>query len=151
MHNVNLSQKLAVVAQIPASSAPYAAGSYVSPAFDATRVERALALCLINNQGAGTVNFRFQHCSGSASSLAAWADINATSCITSTYGSTRNGSLALLELRLDQNPATSQFVRVLASAATSTWAGNVVVLGNPATYEPASQFNSPVVDAITVF
>lgn len=147
----NLTQQLAVATFITPAAARNT-GSYVSPAVDASLFKRLAAYLHVGTlAGTGTVNLRFQHCSVSASSAAAWADINSTTCITSTLASTSNDRLAQLELRLDQNPTVSQFVRVLASVATSNgWVGGATVLGEPI-YKPATDRDTADVVQTVVF
>lgn len=100
--------------------------------------------------GAASIDCRFQHCSGSASSLSAWADISSASCITSTVGSGSNDKILELELRLDQNPATSPYVRALVSTATSTWIGGLTVWGDPI-WKPATDHDSADVVQTVVY
>lgn len=149
MIRMNITQRVALAGQLAVSSAPRAASSYVSDPVDTTLLHRLSAECAIGTlAGAATVNFRFQQNSVSVSSDSGWADINSTSCITSTFSSTVNNSIARLELRLDQNPTVKRYVRALASAATSTWTGNVLLLAEPAAYEPASDRNQNVTQTV---
>lgn len=150
MKTENLSQTIGVVTHITPAAAR-AASSYVTPAVDAGMYCRLLALLQTGTiAGAGTVNARWQHCSASASSNANWADISSASCITSTFASTSNDKIGELELRIDQNPGTSQYVRVLVSAATSTWIGGLVVLGEPR-FKPATGVDSADVVQTVVY
>jgi len=69
--------------------------------FDSTNFERLVAIIKLGTlAGAGSVNFRWQHCSASASTDSAWADVDSTSCITSTFLSGSNNKIASLELAL---------------------------------------------------
>lgn len=150
MNTENLSQSLAVVTHITPAAAR-AASSYVSPAIDAGMYARLLALLQVGTlAGSATVNIRFQHCSGSASSDAGWADISSASCISSAFASGSNDKIGELELRIDQNPSTSQYVRVLVSAATSTWIGGAIVLGEPR-FTPATVVDSADVVQTVVY
>jgi hypothetical protein len=136
-----LSQGVAVAAHITPAAAR-AAGSYVSEAVDTTRFSRLMGVLQLGTiAGAGSVNLRFQHNSASASNASGWADISSASCITATYGSGSNDKLPTLEYVADQYPANSRFVRVLVSAATSTWLGGAVVLGAPL-FSPATDVDS---------
>lgn len=149
MIRMNITQRVATCGNLAVSSAPRAAGSYVTDPVDTTLIHRLSAECAIGTlAGAATVNFRFQQNSVSVSSDSGWADINSTSCITSTFSSTANGSLARLELRLDQNPTVKKFVRALASAATSSWTGAIQLLAEPASYEPTSDRNQNVAQTV---
>lgn len=150
MNTENLSQSLANAAQI-APAAARAASSYVTPAIDAGMYPRLLATLQIGTlAGSGTVNFRFQHCSASASSDAGWADVSSASCISSTFASGSNDKIGELELRIDQNPSTSQYVRLLATVATSTWIGSALVQGEPR-FQPANVVDSADVVQIVVY
>lgn len=151
MENRNLSEAVTVATHITPAAAR-AAGSYVCPAVDASKFNRLLAVLQLGTlAGNASVNMRYQHSSVSASSAAAWADISSASCITGTYGSGSNDKLPSLELRLDQNPGTSRYVRVLVSAATSTWLGGAVVLGNAKGYNPISDAKSSDLVATVVY
>lgn len=133
-------------------AAARAAGTYATDAVDATvYLDRLVATTLIGTlAGAATINTRWQHCSGSVSSDSAWADISSASCITSTFASASNDKASHLELRLDQNPATSRYVRALASVATSTWIGGITVFGEPR-YQPAADVDNAAVGQIVVY
>jgi hypothetical protein len=145
-----LSQAVAVATHITPAAAR-AAGSYVSAAVDTTRFARLVAVLQTGTiAGAGTINARFQHNSASASNDGGWADVSSASCITSTFASTSNDKLGQLEYVVDQYPSNSRFVRVLASAATSTWLGGVVVMGEPI-LKPATDYDSADVVQTVVF
>jgi hypothetical protein len=149
MIRMNLTQRVALAGQLAVSSAPRAAGSYQSDSVDTTLLHRLSAECAIGTlAGSGTVNFRFQQNSVSVSSDSGWADINSTSCITSTFTSAANNSAARLELRLDQNPTVKKYVRALATVATSSWTGNIQLLAEPASYEPTSDRNQNVAQTV---
>jgi hypothetical protein len=149
MVNKNLSESVGVVTHITPAAAR-AASTYVTPAVDKSKYNRLLAVLQVGTlAGNASINARFQHCSGSASSLAAWADIQSASCITANYGSGSNDKLPTLELRLDQN-TTSRYVRLLVTNATSTWLGGAVVLGEPV-YGPATDYDSADVVAPVVY
>lgn len=146
----NYTQQIAVATHISPAAAR-AAGSYVTPAVDTTLFKRLVALLQVGTlAGSATVNARFQHNSVSASSDAGWADINSTSCITSSFASASNDKVGQLELRLDQNPSTSRYVRALVSTATSTWIGGAIVYGEPI-YKPATDRDSVDVVQTVVF
>lgn len=150
MKTANLTQTLSVATHITPAAAR-AAGSYVSEAADASKFSRLVALLQVGTlAGSGTVNVRFQHCSGSASSLAGWADVSSASCISSTFASASNDKIGQLELRVDQYPALNKFVRVLVSAATSTWLGGCVVVGEPR-WNPATDHDSADVVQTVVY
>ncbi len=73
MRTENLTQTIAVAAHIPPAAAR-AAGSYVTPAIEAKHFDRLTALLDVGTlSGAATVLAKYQHCSVSASSAAAWA------------------------------------------------------------------------------
>ena len=149
MIRLNITQRVALAGQLAVSSAPRAASSYVTDPVDTTLLHRLSAECAIGTlNAAATVNFRFQQNSVSVSSDSGWADINSTSCITSTFSSTVNNSTARLELRLDQNPTVKRYVRALASVATSSWTGAIQLLAEPASYEPASDRNQNVTQTV---
>jgi hypothetical protein len=149
--NQNQTEAIAVLAQITPAAAR-ASSSYFSDAFDWTRFQRAVATLQIGTlAGAATINLRFQHNISSVSSHSAWADVNATSCITSTFASGSNDKIARLEVRIDQNSALKTYGRALVTVAASTWIGNVIVHGYPAIYSPASQYNHADVVATVVF
>jgi hypothetical protein len=152
MQAKNLTQRLGILDHITPAAAR-AAGSYVTGAVDASRFERLVAVLQVGTlAGAATLNARFQsNSSASSSADSAWADIDSTNCITSTFASTSNDKLAPLELRLDQNPTVSRYVRALVSAAVSTWLGGLVLYGEPAIFAPASQFNNAAVATAIVF
>ena len=60
--------------------------------------------------------------------------------------------LSQLELKLDQQPLVSRYVRAVATVAVSTWlAGGVVVEGIGSVFEPASQFNTTDVQESVVY
>lgn len=150
MTNMNLTQKIALAAQL-APAAARAAGSYYTPAIAAGMYNRLVAALQIGTlAGAASINCRWQHCSGSADSLAGWADISSTTCITSTVGSASNDKVQALELRLDQNPGTSAYVRALVSTATSTWIGGVTVWGEPR-WRPATDHDTADVVQVVVY
>lgn len=131
MRTSNLSQELGLAGHITPAAAR-AASSYVTEGIPKAQYSRLLAMVQIGTlAGAATVNARFQHCSASASSDAGWADISSASCITSTFASASNDKVGELELRLDQNPSVSDYVRALATVATSTWVGALQVVGMP--------------------
>lgn len=149
MRNQNLTQQLAVATHLTPAAAR-AAGSYVTPAIEAKYYDRLVALLSIGTlAGAATVQAKFQHCSVSASSAAAWADVN-SACATSAFASGSNDKIGQLELRLDQNPSVSEFVRVLVSTATSTWIGALHVLGEPM-YKPATGYDTADVVQTVVY
>lgn len=148
--NENLSQKVALVTHLTPAAAR-AVGSYYTAAADALLYERLLSIMQVGTlAGSGTVNQRFQHCSVSASGDAGWADISSASCISSTFASASNDKVSELELRLDQLPTTSRYVRVMAVAATSTWIGGIQVLGIPI-YKPATANDSADVVQTVVY
>lgn len=150
MRNQRLSQAIAVAAHLTPAAAR-AASSYVTDAVDGSKYDHLLALLQVGTlAGAGTINARFQHCSGSASSLAAWADVNSTSCITSTFASTSNDKIGELELQVDQNSTLERYLRVLVTTAVSTWIGGVQVLGTPR-YLPATDVDHADVVQTVVF
>lgn len=149
MRTENITQELATVGIITPAAAR-AASSYLTETIDGLEYDRLVATLFIGTlAGSGTLNGRFQHCSGSLSSDSAWADVNA-SCITSTFSSGTNDSVAHLELRLDQNPSLSRYFRFLASNATSTWIGAAEVKGRPV-HKPAKDLDSAVVAQIVVY
>lgn len=152
MRDRNITQEVAVLTHLTPGSSALAAGSSASPAFDASRFQRVKALLQIGTlAGAGTVNIRFQHNSTSVSSHSAWADVN-SACVGSTFTSAKNGLLSQLELKLDQQPLVSRYVRAVATVAVSTWlAGGVVVEGIGSVFEPASQFNTTDVQESVVY
>jgi hypothetical protein len=146
----NLTQKLAVVGAISPGTSATATGSNYTESIDASIFPRLVAYVIVGGlAGAGTVNVRFQHCSGSLSSDSAWADVN-SACVTSTYVSGANGSVGELELRLDQNPSVSRYVRAESVGATSTWNGAVLVVGVP-TFHPGRDVDSAIVKEIVVY
>lgn len=161
MRKENLSQKIGVAA-FTTPAAARAASSYGNDdtaVIDGLMYDRLMAVMLVGTlAGSGTLNGRWQHCSASVSSDSAWADVNSSTgtAITSTYGSGSNDKISVHELRLDQpNSANSaapvqRFVRFLTTAATSTWIGAVVVLGEPK-YAPAKDVDSSSVAAIVVY
>jgi hypothetical protein len=145
-----LNQKLALAAHITPAAAR-AASTYYTDAIDTTKFKRLLGVLQIGTlAGGASIYARFQHCSGSASSLAAWADISSASCTTATYGSGSNDKLPQLELRLDQNPSTSRYVRLQVTNATSTWIGGALVVGEPI-YKPAADHDSADAVAAVVY
>jgi hypothetical protein len=151
MQSENASQAISVAAQITPAAAR-AASSYYTAAIDASKFERLLGLVQVGTlAGNASINARFQHCSGSASSLAAWADISSTSCITGTLGSGSNDKVQQLELRIEQNPTLSRFVRLAVINATSTWVGGATVLGVSSPYQPGSDNNSADAVAAVVY
>lgn len=146
----NITEKNAVAAIITPAAAR-AAGSYVSAAVEAKYYDRLVARILIGTlAGAATLTGKFQHCSASASSDAGWADISTASCITSAFASGSNDKVGQLELRLEQHPEVSDFVRIYVSAATSTWIGGVVVEGEPR-FSPATDLDSADVVQTVVY
>jgi hypothetical protein len=150
MDNQNLSQAVAVAAHITPAAAR-AASSYYTAAIDASKFSRLLGLLQIGTMaGNASISGVFQHSSGSASDGSDWAAINA-SCTTGNYGSGSNDKVPQLELRLDQNPATSRYVRLAVVLATSTWIGGAVVIGTAARHEPASDNKSSDVVAAVVY
>jgi hypothetical protein len=145
----NLTERLAVVTQLTPAAAR-AAGSYVTAAFEGKLYDQVVAYLQTGTiAGAGTIQAKFQHCSVSASSAAAWADVN-SACITSAFPSTSNDKVGQLELRIDQEPSLSQFLRVHVSAATSTIISNVLVIGEPK-YAPAADVDSADVVQTVVY
>jgi hypothetical protein len=150
MKTHDLSQSIGVLAHITPAAAR-AASSYYSAAVDAQKFDRLLGILQIGTlAGNASINARFQHCAASASDDSTWADINSTSCITATYGSGSNNKLPTLELRLDQNPATSRYVRLAVDVATSTWIGGAVILGETR-YDPVTDHDSADVVAPVVY
>jgi hypothetical protein len=144
----NLSQDLAVAGIV--TPAQNAASSYLSETIKAGLYDRLLAVMLVGTlSGAATQKGKFQHCSGSLSSDSAWTDVDAT-CVTSTFSSTSNDKIANLELRLDQNPTVSAYVRFLQSIAVSSGTGATVIVGLPR-YKPAADVDSASVAQIVVF
>jgi hypothetical protein len=136
----NLTQELAVATRLTPAAAR-AAGSYVTPAILASKFERLVALLQIGTlSGSATVLAKFQHNAASASDDGGWADVN-SACVTSAFASTSNDKLGQLELRVDQYPALSAYVRILTSAATSSWLGGCEVLGMPR-HKPATEHDS---------
>jgi hypothetical protein len=145
----NLTEGVTVADQLTPAAAR-AAGTYATGWIDASRFQRLAAVLQTGTiAGTGTLNMRWQ--SATATNGAGSADINSTSCITSTFASTSNDKVALLELRLDQNPSTARYVRAFASTANSTWIGGIVVLGTSGIHEPTSGYKSADVVATTVF
>ncbi len=149
MQTHNLTQTNAVAAIITPAAAR-AAGSYVTPAIEAKHYDALVARLLVGTlSGAATITGKFQHCSVSASSAAAWADVN-SACATSAFASASNDVVGQLELRLDQRPAVSDFVRFYVSAATSSWLGGAIVEGEPR-YSSATDYDSSVVGQTVVY
>jgi hypothetical protein len=149
MVNQNLSEAVAVPDHLTPAAAR-AAGTYATGWIDASRFQRLVALLQVGTlAGSASINMRWQ--AATASDGTGSADINSTSCITATLGSASNDKIQPLELRLDQNPSTNRFVRAYVSAATSTWLGGVVVIGNTAIHEPASGYNNSAVVTPVVF
>jgi hypothetical protein len=147
----NLSQVVGVATHITPAAAR-AASTYVTPAVEAKNFSRLLGILHIGTlAGNASISMKFQHNSVSTSNDGNWADINSTSCVTAVYGSANNDKLPELELRIDQNPATSRYVRAYVSLATSTWIGGVTVLGNGAKYNPITDVDSADVVATTVY
>jgi len=146
-----LSQGIAVAAHITPAAAR-AASSYVTPAIDASQYHTLLALLEVGTlSGAATVSARFQTCSGSASSLAGWADVNSASCITSAFASGSNDKIGQLELQVHQYGSTlERYIRVLVSASTSSWLGACQVLGTPR-YSPATDVDTSDVVQTVVY
>ncbi len=137
MKTENLSQRIAVAEHITPAAAR-AAGSYVSAAIPAAKFARLLAILQTGTlTGAATIQAKWQHCSASASSLAGWANIDATA-VTSAFVSGSNDKLGELELQLDQHPTISAFVRILASAAVSSWLGGCIIIGE-SRFRPATE------------
>jgi hypothetical protein len=150
MQSENASQAISVAAQITPAAAR-AASSYYSAAVDASKFERLLGLVQVGTlAGNASINGRFQHCSGSASSLT-WTDISSTSCITANLGSGSNDKVQQLELRIDQNPTLSRYVRLAVVTATSTWIGGATVLGVASPYQPGSDNNTTDAVAAVVY
>jgi len=145
-----LSQGIAVATHITPAAAR-AAGSYVTPAVDGSQYHQLLALLEVGTlSGAATVSAKFQTCSGSASSLAGWADVN-SACITSAFASTSNDKIGELELQVHQYGSTlERYLRVLVSATTSSWLGACQVLGVPR-YKPATDVDSSDVVQTVVY
>lgn len=157
MRTTNFTQRTALVAVVGAS-ANRAASSYGdATVIDASIYDRLAALLDVGVlAGAATVTLKWQHCSASASSDSAWADVQGTSCITSAYASTSNSKQEWLEIRLDQpNSANSaapvqRYLRPLITVATSSWTGAAYVFGDPK-YAPAKDVDASTVAAITVY
>ena len=157
MRTQNFTQDVALVA-IVGGSPTRAASSYGDATIiDGSIYDRLAALLDVGIlAGTGTVNLKWQHCSASASDDSAWANVQATSCITSTYASASNSKQEWLELRLDQpNSANSaapvqRYLRPLITVANSSWTGSAIVLGRPK-YAPAKDVDASSVAAITVY
>jgi hypothetical protein len=151
MDKMNLSQAVAVAAHITPAAAR-AASSYYTAAVDASKFSRLLGLLQIGTlAGNASIAGVFQHSSGSASDGSDWAAISSASCTTGNYGSGSNDKVAQLELRVDQNPATSRYVRLAVANATSTWIGGAVVLGVAARHNPASDYKHADAVAAVVY
>ena len=149
MENKNLTETVPVVGHLTPAAAR-AAGTYATGWLDASRFQRLTALLQVGTiAGTGTLNMRWQ--SATDTNGTSSADINSTSCITSTFASTSNDKIAQLELRLDQNPSTPRYVRAFASTANSTWIGGIIVIGCSAIHEPASAYKHADVVATTVY
>jgi hypothetical protein len=146
----NLSQRVALAAHLTPAAAR-AASTYFTEAIDASKYNRLLGLLSVGTlAGNATLLGRFQHSSGSASDGSDWADISSASCTTATFGSGSNDKVALLELRVDQNPSISRYVRLQATNGTSTWIGDLKVLGEPR-HKPATDYDSAAAVAPVVY
>lgn len=161
MRTQNLSQKIAFAAYTTpaAARASSSYGNDDTAVIDGSLYDRLLAAVMVGTlAGAGTINGRWQHCSGSVSSDSAWADVNssASQAITPTVTSTSNDKLILSELRLDQpNSANSaapvqRYVRFVVNTAVSTWVGGAVVIGEPK-FGPATGVDSTGVVSVVVY
>lgn len=136
----HLHERNALAAAIHPAAAR-AAGSYVTEAVELKHYDSLLARLYTGTlSGAATVLAKFQHCSVSASSAAAWADVHST-CVTSAFASGSNDGVGQLELRTNQHSGMSAFARVLVSVATSSWLGALTVEGEPS-YLPATDLDS---------
>lgn len=138
-------QRVAFLGQITPSSAPFAAGSAATGWIDTRDFEQLLAIVQVGTiAGAGTVNVKFQHASTSVGGGS--ADIS-SACVTSTFASTDNNEIGGLVLQCGQHPEIQRYVRAVATIATSTWAGGVIVEGHQARYEPASDYGGTLAPA----
>ena len=132
MQNQNISDFNGAISFIHPAAARNT-GSYVGDAIDASLYPRILARLLIGTlAGTGTAKMKFQHCSVSASSAAAWADVDSASCVTSLFASTSNSKLGQLELKADQYSNLQRYIRPYVEIATSNgWVGAVICEGHP--------------------
>jgi hypothetical protein len=151
MQRSNLTEELALKSHIPPAAAR-AAGSYVGDAFAADLFPRLVMRLHIGTlAGAGTIQGKFQHNSGSVSSDSNWADIDSTNCITSAFASTSNNKVGQLELRAAQHSAILAYVRPYVVAVTSTWLGAATVDALPVGYTPATSRDHADVVQTVVF
>ncbi len=131
-------------------AAARAAGSFYSGAIQASKFARLVAYLQTGTlTAAATVQAKWQHCSGSASSLAGWADIN-SAAVTSAFVSTANDKIGQLELKVDQYPTISAYVRVAVVAAVSSWLGGCIVVGKPR-WKPATDHDTADVAQTVIY
>ncbi len=150
MHTENLTQEIAVAEHITPAAAR-AAGSFYSGAIQTSKFARLLGILQVGTlTGAATVLAKWQHCSASASSLAGWADINSAATLVAVASAAGNDKLGELELRCDQYPTISPFVRLAVVAAVSSWLGAAIIVGKPR-WKPATDHDTADVTATVIY